>query len=428
MLRHHGESYPSNRLLALASIWYYRLRLKHRGDAFTFNENVDPKILEKLDVLWAAATGLSQVDHILSAAFHARLILKAFESGDPLRIVRALSMQAVLTAHRGVHQASRSAQILAKTHETAERLSHPSGICCAHLATSQVALLEGRWKDCADATRQTLQILKERCSGVNHEISLAHFHNLVALFQLGEIRDVNKSLPLRIQEAQERGNRLPLMELKTTLEPALFLVHNKVDLARKNLQEALQAWPQNGFQTQHFQAFLSRMNIELYSGQLDAARQCLTTTWPALQRSFLLKIQLVRIFALEIKGRTHLALALQNPRHRRENLREADELAHKLESEHSPFANALALQLRALETICEKQPLMSQGFLLQAEHAFEACRMDLHVNLARFARCRLEGEMSERSLREVTDWLHLRGIASPNHYAYMHLPIPELLK
>lgn len=423
-----GETFPQNRLYAILQVLVYRLRLKFRGYGYVLKDpgEISPDVQDRVDLLWAAAMGLGGVDVIRGGAFQARMILKALDSGDPFRIVRALAHESIFTAHSGTASQEATRRILGKTQGLAEELGHPYSLSRAYMATGIVAMLEGRWKASTVALDRATSMLKENCTGVAYEIQLCLSFTMLAKAVMGEFHDLTRRLPRLLKEAQERGDLLAMTDLRTSVEVPLLLVQDQPELARRVLSEAISRWSRSGFHTQHFHALVAGANIELYAGDPATALEIQNDNWPGIKNSGILHVQCVAITLQELRARTLLALALENGNAalKLKHLNAVDGIIDRIEKEDTTYGKALVLKLRALESLAEGQQLVAQGFLLQAEHAFEACDMTAHTMASRRARCLLEGESGKRILEETELWMTEQTIQNARRFTCMHLPAP----
>src|SRR5260370_34547418 len=77
------------------------------------------------------------------------------------------------------------------------------------------------------------------------------------------------------------------------------------------LFRSMRPWSTTAFHLQHFYSLLAEEQIDLYRDEARAAWERIRAQWPALARSLLLRIQLVRNEALHLRARCALALTAQ---------------------------------------------------------------------------------------------------------------------
>ncbi|WP_005035219.1 ATP-binding protein [Holophaga foetida] len=420
-----GARIPRTPTRALLSVLYGRLRLKLRGLSFTVKakESIPAGLLNRIDILWAAAMGYGPVDPIRGADFQARQLLLTLKAGEPFRLVRALAHEAAFLAHGGLRSERETGRVLAQALSLAERMGHPNPMGRAFIGAGIAAIMQGRWKAGAELLDKAEQLLREHCTGLDYEIHIAQFQALVGYSVMGDLPEVARRLPELLQEAKGQGDLLALTNLKTGYSYLLHLAQDDPDRARVVLQESMAFWSNRAFHAQHYNEFISRVSIELYAGARLEALDYLERCWKELKRSMLLRVQAIAITCWELRARTILGLEISvGGMISRRQWRQVRSDIHAIEREGTPYGHALALRLRALEALAQKRGTDAQGFLLQAEVAFEACDMLLHAITARHGRARLQGEHGRELLESADSAMRQRGIQNPGRFAGMHLP------
>lgn len=404
-----------------------RLRLRLRGHGFQpRTENQIPQAdLDRIDVCWAAAMGLSPVDPARGGAFQARHLLLALRAGEPFRIVRALAQETIHQANRGNRGARAAQRCQDLALDLAQRVGHPNPRGRALVAAGTAALMQGRWKPAVELLEEAETLLKDHCAGLDFELHLAQFHALLARQKLGNLRDLEIRLSAQLQAAQDKGDLLALTNLRTGVSPQVHLAHDDPERALREAQQAIGEWSTSGFHTQHYHALVAQMEALLYAGRPESARTLLAAHWQRLRRSRMLQVQSVRISCLELRARATLALVLggvPDSRGRRSLMRAADRDILRLERERSPHGTALALRLRALLALAEGRPDQAGALLYQSELAFQACDMMLHAMVVRHRRGRMEGPTGLEQLEGAERWMRGQGIANPGRFVAMHVP------
>jgi hypothetical protein len=148
-----GMDVPRTNRSALASLLVRRGQLRLRGLEFKEHEPsaCSEEDLRRVDMLAAVSGALGMVDTVRGADFQTRHVLLALKTGEPLRVVRALALEAIYSATGGTKAAARTAQIVVRIKELAARFPDqalPQGWALAGIAIP--AFLEGRWKESTD--------------------------------------------------------------------------------------------------------------------------------------------------------------------------------------------------------------------------------------------------------------------------------------
>ena len=430
VMANFGMALPEGRRWAMVCSLWSRLRLRLRG--YGFQERRESKVpqrdLDRIDTCWAAAMGLGPIDAIRGGDFQARHLFLALEAGEPFRLVRALAHETIFLATRGVHRLAATQQVQAITLALAERIGHPNPLGRAFLAAGTAALMQGRWKASVDLLQRAETLLRENCTGLDFELHIAQNHALLAHLQLGNLREVERRLPHRIQTAREKGDLLAITNLRASISPYLVLAQDDPARALREAQQALRGWSSSGFLVQHFHALCAELNARLYLGEPEAAWALLNSQWGALRQSRLQRIQLVRIAMLELRSRCALALAMAMDPDAKQgraffNLAHDDILA--LEKEGTPHGEAFALKLQAMEALVLNRPEEASALFFQAEIAFQGCDMGLHAAVVRRFRGQLDGRPGEDHIDAAEKWMQGQGMVAPARYAAMLLPNME---
>ena len=414
-------------LRAVLSTLRSRLLLRLRG--YGFRERREGQIpqadLDRIDICWAAAMGLGPIDHLRGGDFQARQLLLTLKAGEPFRIVRALAMETIYVACRGNRSLPATQRLQAATLALAERIGHPNPLSRAYTAAGTAALMQGRWKACVTLLQRAEGLMRENCTGLDYELHLAQHQALQGHLLMGHYREVEARLSGRLQVAVEKGDLLAVTNLRTSVAPYLILAQDDPARALRETQAAIQAWSKAGFHVQHLNALCALVNCYLYGGCLEDAHEAMAAQWRPLRRSMLLQVQVIRITCVELRARVALGLARKAGAGTRQGqilLRGIHKDIHALEQEETPYGEALALKLQAMEAMVRDRPEEAAALFFQAEIAFQSCDMALYAAVARRARGRLEGSAGAEPLESAERWMRSQGIANPARFAAMHLP------
>jgi eukaryotic-like serine/threonine-protein kinase len=337
-----------------ARLLWLRARIAFRGTGFRERgeDELDVAALLRVDTCWAVALGLSAIDPARGALFSFTHQLLALEAGEPLRIVRALGAAMAHEAARGgpvgrPEQAARdgAAALAARLREplAGATLDLFTGVACYLRRDVPGALAS------LDASDAVLRMFPNRTSSERKHVRLL----LVDLrYGCGEWREALRELPSMLADARERGDLLTETSLRTLLGHVPHLLARRPRDARDEVSGAIGAWSDRGFHAQHLNAMLSLVDVELYDsrGRGEAAWAHVERAWPALERSMLLDVQLIRCRARAARGRAALAAAGALPgasRARARLLGEARREARSLSREERPWAAPFAALIDA---------------------------------------------------------------------------------
>ena len=229
-----GLTYPAGPRSALLSLLLKRLQIRLRGLNFTERSEgeIPESELVRLDTCFAVAAGLGAVDLIRGADFQGRHLLLALRAGEPYRVARALAFEAAWTAARGGRSGiERAAHISRRAEELSERVGNPHAIGLSAWSRGVGAYLAGNWQQAAELCERASEVLRDRCTGVTWELTVANRHRLSSLLYMGQLAEVTRRVPALLSAALEQGNLFGAMEMRTRLN-LIWLAADDPDKAR----------------------------------------------------------------------------------------------------------------------------------------------------------------------------------------------------
>lgn len=416
---------------AFLSVLRRRAYLRFRGLSFEerSSSEVPSEDLLRIDTCWAIGIGLGLVDMILAADYMSRHLLLALKAGEPQRITRALTGEAVAVSLKGVRSEHRAMELIDVASAIAERLHQPELTGRIILASGYVTFFNYRWQKTIDLTSQAEEIFRSQCAGVSWERNTAHNLSLRSLINQGRWSRIASYLPVLIDEAHERGDRLAETLLRLRMS---FIPHLAADTpgeAPSEIEDAMQGWVNRGFGMQHYISLVARAQIELYCGRGLSAWELMTRNWSDMRRTFLLHIQLNRIEATHLCGRGALAALVDDGTASRDKalnarlLRSAEKCVDKLMSEGAPWATGLARLLQAGIASARSDIDRALNMLLLAEEDFKTADSMIFTTVAR--RCRGElvgGSAGDQLVQSSDEWMRSETIKNPARLASMLAP------
>jgi serine/threonine protein kinase/tetratricopeptide (TPR) repeat protein len=417
-----GFTLPAGPRRALFSLLLKRLQIKLRGLNFTERDasQIPEADLVRIDTCWAVAAGLGAVDLIRGADFQSRHLLLALKAGEPYRVARAMSFEVAQSVSGGGKKKERAMQIAQRAEELSQKVGHPHAIGLSIWARGVSAYLMGEWKLAAELCERAAEVLRDRCTGVTWELTMANRFMLSALLYLGELAEVSRRVPSLLSAALEQGNVFAATDLRTRMN-SIWLAADDPDRARAEVIEALKAWPHEGFHLQHYSSLLAQAQIELYTGDADVAWKHIVGQWGALENSMLLRTQVLRIEATYLRARALLATALSN--RDRDKLSLAENLAHKIENENMAWAKPFAGVVQSAVAYQRSQHTEATTLLAAAVEGFE--RMDMRLYAAGSRRRLgelLADDRGRQLLADADAWMTTQRIKNPERMARMLVP------
>ncbi len=420
-----GLSYPKTAFQALVSVLLRRLLIRVRGLWFKERDprGISPALLTRIDLCWAMAITLGQIDNIRGADFNGRTLLMALRAGDSFRLVRALAVEAVYSGTKGSPTRRRTERVLSIADALGERLKVPRASAWLQGVKGSTAYFVGEFSKAVEHTTAAIAIFEEQCTGVAWELATVRFYGVVSLIYLGRLAEISRLVPQYLSEATDRGDLYFATNLRLGMPNLAWLVRDDVDFARRMTQEALQSWSHAGFHIQHFYALVADVQLALYVGDSERGYKTVLATWPALVKSMNLRIQVLRITAFYLRARCALAMAFAGGERQASLLKEAQDGADKIRRERVAWANALAKLIYAAVYSCRGLRNESIGLLRDAITDFVAIDMELHAMVSRWCLGALLGDdEGEALITSARGWMTEQTVKRPERWVAMFAP------
>jgi serine/threonine protein kinase/tetratricopeptide (TPR) repeat protein len=407
---------------ALLSLVLHRLWIRLRGLEFTERDvsSIPEGLLLRIDICWAVAAGLGVVDLIRGADFQSRHLLLALRAGEIYRVARAMAFEVGQTAAKGGSTQERALELANRTEALAQRANNPHASGLAIWARGLSAYLIGHWKKAAELCERASEVLRDQCTGVTWELTITYRFMLGALIWLGEMAEVSQRVPQLLAAALEQGNLFAATDLRTRMN-AIWLAADDPDRARDEVIAALTTWPREGFHLQHYTSMVALTQIELYTGDCEIAWRHIEAQVRFMEKSMLLRFQVLRLEATHLRARLALASAEGSERERR--LRITEKLAQRITNEKMAWSDPLATLLRA--GVAKKRGDDSKAAVLisQAIEGLELTNMKLYATAARLRLGQLiGGDHGTELIADSEDWMRKQQIKNPAAFANMLAP------
>ncbi len=338
-----------------------------------------------------------------------------------MAIGAAVSLAATQEATRGGVEGERERALVKLADETVGQLPEAERpLQALQGMRSMRCFLRGQWKDAIEAHEMAYGTQPTSRGGWNaHAVAV---YGEFALGFLGEAAELGRRLPALLTDAERRGDRLKVVNLRTGVAPLVHLAQDDPDGARRQLVRAVTGWAQRGFLIQHWRAMIAEVDIYLYERKGALARERLARHERAYRRSMLGFAQYVRAITRFARARCAIACAQDAGVDGRRALREASQLGRRLERERTPWIGVLSSLIAAavanaegrLEEACER--------LREAAQRARAAHMALHEAAAEHRLGILLGDEGRERVRKAQEAMRAKGVDSPDRYAAMLLP------
>jgi eukaryotic-like serine/threonine-protein kinase len=375
-----GLSLPATPRSALLNLLFTRAKLRLFGIRFRERAEQDILPLELLRVdVCNVSTALSFGNTILGAHFQARHLWLALRVGDPFRVAIGLCREAIFNSIEGTTKEKRARALQTKAKTLTQGLDSSLIQGYHYLVEGHSNYMFGRWTVCSDALQMAEKILTERCSGVTWELnSLRFFWGNSLVFQ-GRWRELGERLGRWLDDAQARSDIYAFSSLQILGTRCLTLSSGEVERARQEIDLGMRLWSSKEFGVQRFLADISKIQLDIYEGSINAALEKLEAMWPEFFHSMMRRIQLCRIHVFYHAGFVQLAVASrQEGDPKRKALRKAATYARALERETAQWAAPYAAYIRACIQYLEGNNPAAIARLETAIVGFEKAGMRLY--------------------------------------------------
>ena len=430
VLKAVGMSLPATPRRAILSLILNRIKIRLRGLHFRPRDasQLAAADLTRIDVCWAAASGLGILDPIPAADFQARGLLLALRAGDTYRIGRAVCYEAGHVSAAGGRSERRTAKLLRSAEQIAHQLDNAHLRGGVFLSQGTAAFLTGQWKRAGELLDQAGDIFRTRCTGVTWEVDWSILLSLWSLQFRGELTELGHRWPIVLKEALERGDRHMVTNLNTFLMSTLCLAADDPEGAEATLRSTLDPGTDQGFYVQHNEWFGAEVQIRLYRGDGTGAWDFLTTRYaPLLFRSHRMRMQKTRVFFYDLRARCALAAAVGSAGPG-QLLRSAQRDARRLEREGMAWSSALSLPIRAGVAAARGDKSRAATLFALAVKQLEAVEMNLYAaaSLRRLGEI-LGGDPGQAELERADSSMNQQGIRNPARMADVFAPAVTLV-
>lgn len=406
-----GLSMPKTRFGVLMKLLKVRIEVALRSQRPRSDLRLSPKAAEQMAVCETTAVGLGMADNIAGAIYQARALLLSLRSGNQEAQAVNFAREACFFATIGRLGRGRVVRLLAQSDALAKESGSQVALGWSKSAGGVTALLQGRFVEARDLSEQGEALLC-KLPGVAWELGTLRTFLLWCYWYTGDLERLHASLPEVCDEALRRGDIYSHSYFRLGFICNAWLGVDDPHTATKHCEEAIGAWTKNGFHLQHAMALYGRTQIAIYEGDFSRAHDVISRDWPALSRSLLLRIELLRYQMLDLRGRAMLALGAErgDPRLVRAAVRDAKRLLRIDAPSARPMGHMLlagAARVRG-----------DHGTAIQhygaAVTAFDAAGMPIYRMAAEYRQGELiEGDVGQALVTRADEELRARGVVAP---------------
>ncbi len=414
-----GIPYPSSPLRALLSALLRRLLVRLRGLDFRDETMVQAHAdeLKRIDICAAAALGLSLVDNIRGADFNSRTLLMAMRVGEPLRLLRAMCYELAFVASTGSAGWARANALMPSVDALAGRVASAEAQGWTLMARGTLQYFSGNFQQAAPYLADGERVFRDECAGMIWELDTVRFFRIVNLYFLGHLAELARLVPQHVAEACDRGNLYCATNLQLGAPHLAWLIRDDLPTARGIAAAAARAWTAQGFHLQHWYALEAETRLDLYAGRPRRALDRILTQWPALNRSMVLRVQVVRVSALQLRASACIATAEIEPAERARLLRQAARDVKQLFAQKVRWSEGIGLLLHGSIGACRGDTDEAILKLGKAIEVFGALHMSGYEATCQHQLGRLlGGDEGRRLLEQAKNWMARESIRDPERW------------
>jgi hypothetical protein len=424
VLAHLGLRVASSRKAALISLLRRRLHLLIRGTKFEHRDEsaVARAQLDRIDLSWAVAGGITMIDPIPAAEFQTHNLLLALDAGEPFRISRAMAWEASHVAMVGQLFRSRVTKLLDEADVLARDLDAPLARGTVDLSRSVAAFFLCDFEDSRRHGDSAARIFRDECVGAAWELDQSAAFPYWSCFYLGDLAELADRQVALLAAARERGAALAESQLTTFGGPFVWLANDDPGGAREAISRSLEHWKDVEYQVYHFTLLSAKTEIALYEGRALDALEGVNHEWPLLKGALLLHVEIVRVYMNFLRGRCALAAAeqLSDPTNA---LLIARRCARSLARMRPRWARGAAHQIHAALADREGNVDRAVAELDRAIDEFSRDRLALFVHCARRRLGALKGGDEGRALIAAADrWMAEQRVKNPDAMTRVNAP------
>jgi serine/threonine protein kinase len=420
VLKAVGFTLPTTPQRAVLSLLLQRAKIRLRGVRFRERDKsgIPEDILRRIDICWSMGIGLSMVDTTVGAIFTARYLLLSLAGGEPCRTARALAFE-------GIHRASirvrstEATRLIETARTLAQRLGDPHVEGFTLLMGGVSSYFRGNWRVALETCDRAGAIFCDSCKGATWELATTNTYATYSLFYLGEWAELSRRVLLLLDAACRRNNEYAASLLRVPFGMVAWLLRGDVEGARREADAAIRRYSPSTFQLQHALHFLAMLQIDHYVGDGCAAWNRVRETWPALRRSLLLKLESVRVFALQMRASSGVLHASSGSSIPRVVMRDAARLCRMKVTGARPVGQLIQAAVHAKRGRTES----AAALMWTAATGFDDADMTIHAAATRHRLGELlGGEEGQQMIDAACAVMTRQGIREPARVTAMLVP------
>jgi hypothetical protein len=397
-------------LASRARLWFRGLGAKERAEA-----DIPRHALTRIDASAGVASLLGMFHAVRAVGLQTRALLFALDAGEPVRLSRALAVDAAFLSTAGQHAAPKWAPAMARASEIAARIGTPHAEGVIVGTEALIHHMIGDWVPGYPKALRAREMLGQHSMGGVWDVRAADMVLLWCLTWTGRLGELQRELARYLRSADARGDLYAATSMSAGPAGALvWLCRDDPDFARRTVREAAGRWTHTQYSNQQYWSFFAEAQADLYEGKGLAVWEGLCAHWPKMKRALVLEVQIIRQEALFFRARTALVTAAERPALESKMLRAAASDARAIRGDGAPYSAPLADLILASVAATKGQGPTAVALLRGAVAVFDARGMQLYREAARWRLGQQVGGDEGRALVVAAErWAEGEGVKNP---------------
>ncbi len=181
------------------------------------------------------------------------------------------------------------------------------------VAQSFADLTTQSWRRAYESLDQAERLLRDHCTGVSWELSLVHISRISMLRIEGQYGEAVRRGLAVLAEAQHRGDIFTQARIGIFVLVDQHLLADRFAEGRQVLRELSREWFRGRFPVQQVLGFIHDINIDLLMDRRGMAWRRCRRYWPLIERTQMLRVEVIRDYAFLLRGGTALAAIDDDP-------------------------------------------------------------------------------------------------------------------
>ncbi len=406
-----GLSIPKTLAGALALLAWERLRLKVKGYHPNVREesSIVPQDLVRADALFSVAQGLVWVDGIRATPVVAQALRAAFVAGDRVRLLKALTAEAVVMSLSGKSTGGSLPRLKELMSELSSDADDAQVRGLVAVARASIAYNTGDFIGCHAKATHALSILDSPGVEAQWERSSGRLYRLYSQLYLGQVRQMRLEADEVVRDADSRRDRWLSSLVRIMIQAYGVLAHDidsrGIADVRAYVEAGFAPWRARSAGLMHANWVLQSMALDLCEGRPHDALACRRREARVLFRSGTLHVPVVAGGVHVYTAVAHLQAYAQS--HDSASL-DAAAAATRALGNVIPFGVAFSRLINSQIAFARGKLDEAEGHARQALSTFEAMGAGMQVAASQLFLARLVGGDEAASFRAAAARYHER--------------------